>query len=102
MTVTTNKNSVHLDDTGQAYTGSGKIERFILFTGTVGGGKFTIYDDTESGTEDKMASVAIDVLDGGGETISSKSIEAGLEFSNGLSVVKDSGTAEVVIVLARQ
>jgi hypothetical protein len=101
MATTAYSNVIRITTTGQAYTGSGKLERIILYSSTTGAFTATIYDDTSAGTDDQLVSVLVlDSPDVSGEATATRVFEIGAHFTNGLSVVI-SGTGEASLVLER-
>jgi hypothetical protein len=97
MTVTANRNTVHLDAQGQAYTGPGKLERIMVYAPAAL--IVQCYDGTSgTGTPPITTPLQADII--GAETVASYVYEVGAEFETGV-FVKFTGTGEVVCVLAR-
>ena len=100
MTVTKNINSIHIDATGQAHTGPGKLKRVVLYSGTAGGVTAKCYDGTADTDNEITPTLAVDPASAAesGEEKISKSLEIGAEFATGVYVVI-AGTGEALLVL---
>jgi hypothetical protein len=92
-------NGAYLTETGQAYTGQGKLERAILYTADAAtpGCIVVLYDAANAGTTDELTKFALDPSAAGGSDHITKSFEIGREFANGVSAVI-TGTGSLTLV----
>lgn len=98
MTVTANKNTIHLDAQGQAYTGPGKLARIMIYAPGAGALIAQCYDGT-AGTDPPITTpLQADQI--GAEAAATYVYECGAEFEDGL-FVKFTGAGEVVCVIER-
>jgi hypothetical protein len=99
MTVTANKNTIHLNAQGQAYTGPGKLVRIQVYSPAVGALLAQCFDGT-SGVGTPAITVPLRSDEIGAEAGGSYVFECGVEFETGL-FVKFTGAGEVVCVIER-